>query len=124
MITKAQCTQWIAALRGGKYRQGRRLLRSDDQYCCLGVLGDLMVPKGAQWTLVDSLYGTHRLDCTYQPVGTSWQEVFASRNRLPPSWLDAATQQSLINMNDSLVGFSFPEIADYIERTVLPELED
>ena len=32
---------WIEALRGGEYRQGKRVLRSDGRFCCLGVLCDL-----------------------------------------------------------------------------------
>lgn len=28
---------WIAALRSGEYKQGRRMLVEDDKYCCLGV---------------------------------------------------------------------------------------
>lgn len=32
---------WVAALRSGKYPQGRRALRSNEGFCCLGVLCDL-----------------------------------------------------------------------------------
>lgn len=34
-------TQWVTALRSGDYIQGRKVLRQDDTYCCLGVLCDL-----------------------------------------------------------------------------------
>jgi hypothetical protein len=34
-------SQWIAALRSGDYKQGRGWLRTDNYYCCLGVLCDL-----------------------------------------------------------------------------------
>jgi len=34
--------QWIEALRSGKYRQGKHVLRDkEDKFCCLGVLCDL-----------------------------------------------------------------------------------
>lgn len=33
--------RWVAALRSGKYKQGKDWLRRDDEYCCLGVLCDL-----------------------------------------------------------------------------------
>jgi hypothetical protein len=33
--------KWVKALRGGKYRQGSSNLRTEDMYCCLGVLCDL-----------------------------------------------------------------------------------
>lgn len=33
---------WVAALRSGKYKQGKGLLRNDkDEFCCWGVLCDL-----------------------------------------------------------------------------------
>jgi hypothetical protein len=34
--------EWVKALRSGKYKQGKKLLRSiEDAFCCLGVLCDL-----------------------------------------------------------------------------------
>jgi hypothetical protein len=38
--------QWTAALRSGKYQQGRSALRKNDELCCLGVLCDLAVKAG------------------------------------------------------------------------------
>src|SRR5947199_7438501 len=34
--------QWLDALRSGTYRQGYGTLRRNDQFCCLGVLCDLV----------------------------------------------------------------------------------
>lgn len=36
---------WLAALRSGEYKQGRGALSSDGEYCCLGVLCDIMVKQ-------------------------------------------------------------------------------
>ncbi len=36
--------QWIAALRSGEYRQGEGKLRDGGNYCCLGVLCDIVDP--------------------------------------------------------------------------------
>ena len=33
--------QWVKALRSGKYRQGREVLKDNSRFCCLGVLCDL-----------------------------------------------------------------------------------
>jgi len=52
-------TRWLKALRSGKYKQGRYALRtkSDNGFCCLGVLCDLYTksPEGkkkkARWIL-------------------------------------------------------------------------
>lgn len=44
--------RWLEALRSGRYRQGRRRLRTrlpdgpTDEFCCLGVLTDLAVQDG------------------------------------------------------------------------------
>ena len=39
--------RWVAALRSGKYEQGREFLRTeDDRFCCLGVLCELAVADG------------------------------------------------------------------------------
>lgn len=39
--------KWIAALRSGKYKQGRSVLRTaDNKYCCLGVLCEV---AGLNW---------------------------------------------------------------------------
>ena len=39
--------RWLAALRGGKYRQTQRFLNvTDSGHCCLGVLCDLAVADG------------------------------------------------------------------------------
>lgn len=40
MNTKVK-KKWLKALRSRKYKQGKNLLRKDDEYCCLGVLCDL-----------------------------------------------------------------------------------
>lgn len=36
--------QWLAALRGGTYSQARSCLHKNDEFCCLGVLCDLVAP--------------------------------------------------------------------------------
>lgn len=52
-------SKWIEALRSGDYKQGNRLLRDiEDNYCCLGVLCEVMgvpvEPKGSLY-----LYDQH-----------------------------------------------------------------
>ena len=42
--------KWVAALRSGEYKQGRGQLRSEDLFCCLGVLCDLHAKEtGSEW---------------------------------------------------------------------------
>jgi hypothetical protein len=38
--------KWIAALRSGKYKQGRGRLNGPDGYCCLGVLCEVFIADG------------------------------------------------------------------------------
>ena len=47
MANKPIIRKWVDALRSGKYEQGNDLLRSiDDEFCCLGVLCDVL---GMSW---------------------------------------------------------------------------
>lgn len=55
--------RWVKALRSGKYRQGRRSLRSKegDRFCCLGVLCDLHRKEvGGKWIKDDYRAGKRR----------------------------------------------------------------
>ena len=43
---KAQLKKkWMAALRSGKYQQGKGHLKKDGKFCCLGVLRDIVNPN-------------------------------------------------------------------------------
>jgi hypothetical protein len=141
MITKAQCVEWIAALRSGKYRQGTGGLRrrhsspnapdtntyvlgrghsspnapDTDTYCCLGVLGNILVGTGGYVWEWEARPGS----CySFRPVGKHTRYT-----DLPSGVLRYGIQAQLMQMNDDK-GADFPEIANYIERTILPELED
>lgn len=48
-------TKWVEALRSGKYKQGKKSLRSreGDKYCCLGVLCDLYAAN--KWRIREPL---------------------------------------------------------------------
>ncbi len=107
--------QWVAALRSGKYKQGREYLGTIDgegeKYCCLGVACELavntgLIPKG------------HREQCI----------VYANKDDVLPmivqDWLGlqwntgafilGGQSESLGRCNDFLK-MSFEEIADIIE---------
>jgi hypothetical protein len=91
---KAVRDRWIADLRSGKFKQGKGYLRiqaSDNSYahCCLGVLAS---------QFADSPYGLYEKDGLTRFGGEIEQSTFT-------------------RMNDKL-GYSFEEIADYIEENV------
>lgn len=46
MPDQAVMREWVRRLRSGDYAQGRNRLRTDDAFCCLGVLCDMAVERG------------------------------------------------------------------------------
>jgi hypothetical protein len=114
--------RWIAALRSGRYAQGKGYLRQDDmdgvaRYCCLGVLCEV---AGIEWVTPGNVTTD---DDDYGYMGaTEWAPSFLG---LPqPDDVDSGkmTDQSLLaNMNDT--NASFTEIADWIEANISVERE-
>lgn len=133
--------QWVDALRSGEYKQGMEgnLRSKDDEFCCLGILCDLI--PGVEW---DDLGPG-----AYSAVVTWQHEEPARRNSaLVPDSLAAQlglsreyrgdepicngdhcdygrytqVQRHLAAMNDR--GYSFDEIAGWIERNVESESRD
>ena len=98
--------RWVAALRGGKYRQTRTKLREGDTYCVLGVLCDLHDPDG--WVP------------EFTEIG-NWARIERDGFVLPTPIRNAVglgpdDVVSLYCMNDR--GASFTELADYIEEAL------
>jgi hypothetical protein len=95
--------KWVEALRDGKYEQGQSYLRRGTQFCCLGVLCDLVSKN--EWEVTDSNIFRFR----------------GVRGFLPGELRDGAgisvgEENDVANMNDN--GKSFAEIADYIEANL------
>lgn len=88
--------EWIAALRSGKYKQGRGSLYDDinNTYCCLGVLGV----------------------CAQLPLETLSHRGYLREFGKEYHLLCCSTQSLLATRND--VGHSFEAIADYIEKNI------
>lgn len=120
MLTPKQFTEWVAALRSGRYKQGHGQLRNagyspsgptDQMYdCCLAVLIDTIAPQS--WVRLtapgyEHLF-THPLAHVPQDaddkIGTSYCHF---------SLLPQVMNETLSTMNDG--GASFEEIADYLE---------
>lgn len=106
--------KWIEALRSGEYKQGQgRLVQSDDNYaknyCCLGVLCDVMGMEDNGNVFQDKysrIYETGMYDLT-EPLGLTKKVVVKGK----PTVL----QDKLIQANDDL-GWNFEKIANYLER--------
>jgi hypothetical protein len=94
--------KWIAALRGGKYKQAKGALRTDLGHCCMGVLCDLIDPNA--WSDKDAagfyVWGDDRVSSNL-PI--DMQAKLKAKKHA--DWLPS--------LNDR--GMSFEEIADLIE---------
>lgn len=121
-MKKEIADKWVEALRSGKYQQGQLALRPEEtQFCCLGVLCDIIAPN--DWMMPPMTNKAY----------TNKQYVFLKGNGehegqvLPPTVKLAAGMNSdngmyhpaegsavaLSEMNDS--GSSFAELANFIE---------
>lgn len=109
--------QWIEALRSGKYRQGRGSLRSESgEYCCLGVLCDLVDPDG--WEMNVTTIGVRTSSnvirhqgCIGFPSGSILQSVFGIGPTDRKNTRESLS--TLAGANDQ--GVDFNRIAIFIE---------
>jgi hypothetical protein len=119
--------EWLAALRSGEYQQGRGRLRHDygdqPEFCCLGVLCDLLVkrmPDGFKWKEVegDGLYISAKEDSRSSSLPKSAMAASGINHRLVDIGctveFDGRNAACLTELNDA--GMPFPEIADIIEK--------
>lgn len=101
--------KWLEALRSGKYKQATEVLRTDNHFCCLGVLCDLYSKeKRIKWGNKEDGART----------------FLRSRNYLPDDvqkWAGIRTGSGAYGdlkclANDNDTGKSFSKIADIIEK--------
>lgn len=109
--------EWIAALRSGKYKQGRAALRNaDDTYCCMGVLCDLY--NADAWSMTSPMrpFYWRSGSLAYAPNEIVRETLgvrdFATADRV---------QGQLAQMNDNVT--SFLVIAEYLESGEWKTLE-
>lgn len=120
--------KWVEALRSGEYQQGKDALRSEDkfgkdQYCCLGVLCEVV--GGGEWEDFDGHaqrynYGhTKGVELLPQQLA---EDVGLDREPTVRVETEDGSHDwvELTSLNDGLDGYearSFEEIADLIENT-------
>ena len=98
-------SRWVTALRSGEYKQGRRNLRLNNEFCCLGVLCEI------DERVIRGSYDTY----SYKGVpNMSW---VLSNEYLDDLRLPHEQTSLLMGMNDNK-GESFSEIANWIEANV------
>ena len=107
---------WLDALRSGEYKQGQLALRTEDSFCCLGVLCDLHRKNSddkLEWEVGETGYDRF----LYYDHYTSLPKLVMNWAFLIPSKF--AKNEILVkiaklaNCNDS--GSDFQEIANIIE---------
>ena len=122
--------KWIDALRSGKYEQGSEKLRSQQGYCCLGVLCDLYAQEHeTQWEfrgneetnlqLMDYWYFEDQSEFLPDsvkewaelPVGNPSVRVDVSEEDDENDWF---YKDEIANLNDS--GYTFNELSNVIEQ--------
>lgn len=100
--------KWIEALRSGKYKQTKGVLRNESGFCCLGVLCDI---SGEEWEPGS--------DGEFYAKGMSSWSVISGDLRAelgPDENVCDDVHDKLTDMND--YGSSFEEIADWIEENI------
>lgn len=122
---------WVAALRSGKYTQGRgALIRVEwdgDKYCCLGVACEVALEAGV--ALEHQVLGSYHYfsggNTGVLPAAVArWLGVLTTNPllRVPPHLVKAGMgdPETAISLNDQRK-FTFEQIAEAIEYTFLKE---
>jgi hypothetical protein len=124
-VNKEVAKLWVDALTSGQYKQGKRALRKEDQFCCLGVLCDLAEKAGlGSWEEVGDRHRFTDSDGVYSAGFLTEAVLTWAGMKSNIGWMSGIPvyakkfpdlkMYSLANMNDA--GFTFPEIADFIEE--------
>ncbi|WP_420431472.1 hypothetical protein [Candidatus Poriferisocius sp.] len=106
--------RWVEALRSGDYQQGIRFLRNtNDNYCCLGVLCDLVDPKGWGPPREEWVGHTGSASTPSPEVGGVLEEAIEGSG-----WETEDLCYQLMKANDKLF-WDFDKIADFLEKELL-----
>ena len=102
--------RWIEALRSGKYKQGKKRLKTlEENYCCLGVLCDIVKDElGIEWHESNEYY------VISGNAGVLPNDVIDYTGLLSTT-LPGNPNRCLEGLND-LYGYTFEQIADVIEK--------
>lgn len=97
--------KWVAALRSGKYKQGRRALHTKRGHCCLGVLECVALEEKVINTL------------SYRGQGALTQIVreWAGLKSMLGAYVDSNGKRSDLAAQNDRNKKSFAQIADIIE---------
>ena len=109
--------KWVAALRSGDYKQGTgTLLNEKNEYCCLGVLAQVVDPERVGWHVPSMIYGTRLFlnDDLGEGKNADLEQRTAAQYALMGDPMSITMSRILATLNDSW-RHDFNAIADYIE---------
>lgn len=107
--------KWVAALRSGEYRQAQRKLRGNaSDFCCLGVLCDLVNPSG--WMAYDAGQGATPFRFKHRDGDTDYAISMPPSDVLRAVELDRGIAANLAERNDD--GELFADLAEFIEANL------
>lgn len=115
MIDKALMLKWIDALRSGKYAQTRGFMRTPEGFDAMGVLLDVINPKG--WGEASKAHEGAMVYIPYTHKGCvyTFQLPYDISDQL--GFYESDTFK-MIALNDKQC-LDFEQIADYLERNYL-----
>lgn len=111
-MNKTVKRKWVKALRSGKFKQGANRLVWNDQYCCLGVLCEILGGKKVE--------GTDRTFSSFPREQGFLIDGYFCAGSLPQQTADriklsVRACRKLAELNDKRI-MSFKDIADHVER--------
>lgn len=117
-MKKAIADKWIKALKSGKYKQGVYALKSEDNYCCLGVLCDIAIkedPSLGRWQSGAFFTKDNAFIGGLPPAVMRWSGVKNDGGVIPKKVSTHFNLETLAGLNDS-GKYSFKDIAKVIKR--------
>ena len=116
--------RWVEALRSGNYEQGLHNLRRGSEFCCLGVLCDIVKDDvNCDWLPKEDNFGTFYKFAESDEILPELVAIHAGLKGCSPEVQvtvkcgneEAVGSQALTNLNDS-GEYSFERLADLIEE--------
>lgn len=117
---KKDIKKWCAALRSGKYQQGKGQLQTKDGYCCLGVACDVFIPENKRDEIFGLITGDTPED---QDLAPAWlKKIEENFNDLAEEWISEMNDIGVYLDGVRLAPFTFDEIADVLEAVYIHEV--
>jgi hypothetical protein len=121
-MTPETFDKWTAALRSGKYKQGKNALQANGRFCCLGVLCEVVgVPSRPRLNDTGAIMYDFGV-VSYSMDGEVVSDEYSDYAEPPSNWQGISDNiaSHLMSMNDAHENidevYTFEEIADYLDQ--------